>query len=207
MESPDVVKILGRTVILALLVAPVCAAQQIPADFDSWIAYVSEQALESLQKPTEVLGAVRAPAAPKAPAQLRYSEECICRVVAEKMNLKLRSDIPLPKVFYASRIPLAQFQDAVESQWGMRPEVVVNCYVAERNEIYINDDSQIYEANKRAMDASLAHEYVHHFQFRYRNSAPDAGDFLEDEAVRIQLWFLDNYIYQPGVCPAEPFCR
>ena len=55
-------KILGRTAILALLVAPVCAAQQIPADFDSWIANVSEQALESLQKPAEPLMQVKAEA-------------------------------------------------------------------------------------------------------------------------------------------------
>lgn len=137
-----------------------------------------------------------------APAALKYSPECVLKAVAGMMGQKYRPDIPLPEIFFESSVPLKQFQDAVEPQWGQRPARLSNVYVWTRNEIYLMDDAAWYAAHGRAMDDSLAHEFVHYIQDRYRGwdlSLDDPG--YEPQAVEFQTLFRELYINKPGVCP------
>ncbi len=137
------------------------------------------------------------------PANLRYTPGCVLKAVAGMMGQKYRPDIPLPEIFFESSVPLKQFQDAVEPQWGQRPAQVTNVYVWNRNEIYLLDDAAWYAEHGRAMDDSLAHEFVHYIQHRYRGwdlSLDDPG--YEPQAVEFQTLFRENYINKPGTCPA-----
>lgn len=152
--------------------------------------------------PAPEAGAPAAKALRKKPAVLRYSPECVLKAVALLMGQKYRPDIPLPKIFFESSVPLKQFQDAVEPQWGQRPARLSNVYVWSRNEIYLMDDAAWYAAHERAMDDSLAHEFVHYIQDRYRGwdlSLDDPG--YEPQAVEFQTLFRENYINKPGTCP------
>ena len=136
-------------------------------------------------------------------ASLRYSPLCILKAVAALMGQQYRPDIPLPAVFRASEVTLLQFQDAVEPQWGLRPDNITNVYVWNRAEIYLMDDAAWYAEQGRAMDDSLAHEFVHYIQYRYRGwdlSQDDPG--LEWQAIEFQTRFREEFIQKPGVCPA-----
>ncbi|MDD5208831.1 MAG: hypothetical protein PHV36_05545 [Elusimicrobiales bacterium] len=137
------------------------------------------------------------------PAELRYAPECVLKAVAGMMEQKYRPDIPLPKIFFESSVPLKQFQDAVEPQWGQRPAQLTNVYVWDRNEIYLMDEAAWYAEHGRAMDDSLAHEFVHYIQHRYRGwdlSLDDPG--YEPQAVEFQTLFRESYINKPGACPS-----
>jgi len=139
----------------------------------------------------------------KSPATLRYSPECILKSVAQMMGQKYRPDIPMPKIFLESDITLDQFQDAVEEQWGQRPDNITNVYVWKRNEIYLLDDPVYYASYKRAIDDSLAHEFVHYIQDRYRGWDLSTDDpAFEPQAVEFQTMFRENFINKPGVCPS-----
>lgn len=98
----------------------------------------------------------------------------------------------MPKVFVESKTSLKQFQDAIESQWGQRPEIFTNAYAVKNNEIYLLDDAGYYRRLKRCMDDSLAHEYVHYIQAKYQNY--DLNDeFLEMEAIEHQTKFREEF--------------
>lgn len=136
------------------------------------------------------------------PAQPRYSEACILAAAASRMEVALREDIPPPRIRYESRTSISEFQDAVERQWGFRPEVILNVYIPERNEIYIMDDASYYSRLGRFVDDSLAHEYAHFLQVRYRGVRLDQDpDNLESEAVSVQGWFRETYMLR---VPADP---
>lgn len=127
-----------------------------------------------------------------APAKLKYSFEFIQQHVLVSKNKTLRSDIERPKIFYASRTPLRQFQDAIEPQWGFRPEVITNAYVVANNEIYLLDEASYYKKNKRCIDDSLVHELTHYVQAKYQNF--DMNDeSLEWEAIDIQNQFREKF--------------
>ena len=135
------------------------------------------------------------------PARPRYDTACILSAVASQMGVTLRGDVPVPQVFYGSNTPLKQLQDAVEPQWGFRPDVFANVYVFARNEIYLWDDAAYYVRMKRSIDDSLAHELVHFIQVKYQNASfAGGGEDLESQAVHVQTWFRENHIQQPGVC-------
>ncbi len=112
--------------------------------------------------------------------------------VARQMNVTLRPDVPLPKIFLESNTPLRQFQQAIAPQWKFRPHVFANAYAVERNEIYLSDDPRYYKKRNRTLDDSLAHEFVHYIQLRYRNDDL-ADESCEMEAIAQQLAFIDSH--------------
>ena len=133
-----------------------------------------------------------------------YPEACIMKLAGKKMRLELREEIPVPPVRYESETPLKEFQDAIEPQWGLRPDFVLNAYVFALNRIYILDDKAYYDKMGRFVDDSLFHEFVHYFQVQYRGDTFDGynGEYLESEAIDYQTWFRDTYMI-PGVPAAE----
>src|SRR6185369_5788720 len=143
---------------------------------------------------------------PGAPAKPRYSEECILSAVARRKRIALKPEIAVPRIRYASSTPLAEFQDAVEPQWNIRPDLVLNVFVDARNEIFIMDDSSYYERMRRFVDDSIAHEFTHFIQVRYQGaSLRDADDSLESDAIDVQTWFRETYM-RDGLPPEAP-CR
>lgn len=127
-----------------------------------------------------------------APVTLRLDPYVILHQVARQMNVTLRPDVPLPKIFLESNTPLRQFQEAISPQWKFRPHVFANAYAAERNEIYLSDDARYYKKRNRTLDDSLAHEFVHYIQVRYRNDDL-ADESCEMEAIAQQLAFIDSH--------------
>lgn len=134
----------------------------------------------------------------------KYLEACIFKAVAAKKGITIKPEIPLPKIFFSSQITLAQYQDAVEQQYKMRPEHFVNVYVAARNEIYISDDASYFAAVHRFIDDSIAHELTHFIQVKYQAAdlMDDPDDFFEGDAIKVQSWFRDNFM-ATGQSPCE----
>jgi len=135
-------------------------------------------------------------APPAEPMKLRFDPRFVLEAVAQRMEVTLRPDVPLPAVFIESAIPLRQFQDAMETQWNFRPPLVANAYAIARNEIYLSDDPSYYRRFKRTIDDSLAHELVHYIQVRYFQEDL-ASDGCEIQAAEIQRWFRDEHVL-PG---------
>ena len=125
------------------------------------------------------------------PVTLRLDPYVILQQVARQMNVTLRHDVPFPKIFLENETPLRQFQQAIAPQWKFRPHVFANAYAAERNEIYLSDDARYYKKRNRTLDDSLAHEFVHYIQVRYRNDDL-ADESCETEAIAQQLSFIDS---------------
>lgn len=128
----------------------------------------------------------------KRPAQLKYPLDFLLEKVLEKKKLKRNNNIPFPKVFMESSTPLKQFQDALEKQWGFRPDVFTNAFSVINNEVYISDDADYYEAHERCMDDSVVHELAHYVQVKYLNW--DLSDeSLEWDAIEIQTEFRNEF--------------
>lgn len=125
------------------------------------------------------------------PVTLRLDPYVILQQIARQMNVTLRPDVPLPKIFLESNTPLRQFQRAIAPQWKFRPHVFANAYIMARNEIYLSDDPSYYKRRNRTLDDSLAHEFVHYIQVNYR-SCNLADDDCEMEAITVQLAFIDH---------------
>jgi hypothetical protein len=128
----------------------------------------------------------------KTAAKLRYSKEFIFEKVLELKRQSLKPEVPFPVVYFESKTPLTQFQDAIEEQWGMRPDRITNAFAVKRNEIYMNDDADYYLRTNRCMDDSLAHEMVHYVQAKYQGWDLN-DDSLEWEAIDIQTAFREAY--------------
>ena len=125
-------------------------------------------------------------------AKLKYEKEFIFQKMLEYKKQEFNPNIPMPKVFVESQTPIKQFQDAIETQWGQRPNIFTNAYAVKNNEIYLLDDAGYYSRLKRCMDDSLAHEYVHFIQAKYQNF--DLNDeFLEMEAIEHQTRFREEF--------------
>lgn len=130
-------------------------------------------------------------AAPR-PAKLQHTLDFIFQKVLELKHKEFNQSIALPKYFFQSRTPLKQFQDAIEKQWGFRPDVFTNAFALENNEIYIMDEAKYYQEQKRCMDDSVAHELVHYIQTKYMGW--DLNDeSLEWDAIDIQTQFREAY--------------
>jgi len=131
--------------------------------------------------------------------RLKHDPRYILESVARKMNVTLRADEPMPRIYFESSTPLAQFQEAVAPQWRFRPPMFANVYVMARNEIYLLDDPGYYRRLRRTLDESLAHEFAHYLQVRYFASNL-ADESCETQAVSIQLAFREeNQLpYAPG---------
>jgi hypothetical protein len=130
---------------------------------------------------------------PVQPVKLRFDSRFILEVVAQRMKVTLRSDIPAPQVFLESKTPLRQFQDAMEGQWQFRPPLITNAYSIVTNEIYLSDEASFYARFKRTLDDSLAHELVHYIQAKYLREDLTT-DGCEVQAAEIQRWFREEYV-------------
>jgi hypothetical protein len=120
---------------------------------------------------------------------------CILTVVAQMMNVQLSPKVPLPEIRLETQTPLSRFQDAIEPQWGFRPDVFVNAYALATNEIYLIEDAGYYRRTKRFIEDSLAHELVHYIQVKYQNySVQDLGENAEAIAVDFQTAFREHYM-------------
>lgn len=129
---------------------------------------------------------------PAATAKLRYPVDFIFEKVLEKKFQTYRSDVPFPVIRYESATPLVEFQDAIEEQWGMRPDKITNAFAVKHNKIFMNDDAAYYERTGRCMDDSLAHELVHYVQAKYQGWDLN-DDSLEWQAIEIQTAFREEY--------------
>lgn len=138
---------------------------------------------------------------------LRHDPACVLQAVAFAMNVRLDPSIAPPELRLETRTPLAEFADALEPQWGSRPGVFTNAYAPGVNKVFLIEDAAYYERFGRDIADSLAHEYAHFIQVRYKGLAiGDFGDNEEAEAVSVQTWFRDNYVR--GAAPAgAPECR
>lgn len=132
------------------------------------------------------------PAKVKKPAKLRYEPEFIFQKMLEYKNKAYDSSIPMPKIYVESKTTLKDFQDAIEPQWGFRPDYFTNAYAVAQNTIYLLDDNAYYQRLGRCMDDSLAHELVHFIQAKYQKF--DLNDeFLELEAMDYQTKFREEF--------------
>ena len=103
----------------------------------------------------------------------------------------------MPGIFLKSKIPLRQFQDAMEGQWAFRP-------LARRELVLDRDQRDLPERRrvvlpscfKRTLDDSLAHEFVHYIQVHYLR-ADLADPSLESDAVAVQHAFQRDHLYPP----------
>lgn len=138
---------------------------------------------------------------------LRHDPKCILEAVAFAMNVRLDPAIAAPALRLETKTPVSEFADGVEPQWGMRPDRFTNAYSPSANKVFLIEDADYYEKFKRDIADSLAHEYAHFIQVRYKGlSIENFSDNEESEAVHIQTWFRDNYIR--GTAPAgAPVCQ
>jgi hypothetical protein len=139
------------------------------------------------------------------PIKLRLDPLFILEAVARRLNVPLQPEIVLPKILVSSRTPLTQFQDALEEQWGIRPDAFVNAYAVVKNEIYLFDGASFYSGGSRTIEDSLAHEFVHYIQARYWGEDLRSDD-CELQAVTVQRWFRELYLpaFRPIVASLEP---
>lgn len=137
---------------------------------------------------------------------IRHDPKCVLEAVAFAMNVRLDPAKPLPAIRLETQTPISEFADAVEPQWGSRPEVFTNAYSPSTEKIFLIEDAKYYEKFGRDIADSLAHEYAHYVQVRYKGlRLEDFSDAEEGEAVSVQTWFRDNYIR--GTAPAgAPAC-
>ncbi|MEK7857709.1 MAG: hypothetical protein AAB320_01085 [Elusimicrobiota bacterium] len=136
-----------------------------------------------------------------APARPRFKTSCVLAMVAKRRaRWHLDASKPVPSVLFESETELSRFQDAVEKQWGGRPEMFSNAYSFKTGEVFLIDEAGYYARLKRSPDDSLAHELAHHMQAVYDRAdfTQDLNGSYEEEAVDIQTWFRDE------VVPAGP---
>lgn len=152
-----------------------------------------------------LLGAPAASAAQA--ARLSLEPSCVLSAVAFAMNVGVRTDIPLPRIRYQSETPLKDFQDAIEPQWGFRPDVVTNAYVPDARTIFLLDEADYYAKYGASIDDSLAHELIHYIQIRYKGlTMKEFTEWEEAEARQYQIWFRDHYV-NGSPPPGAPTCR
>ena len=131
-----------------------------------------------------------------APAKLQFTVDFILKNVIERKSQTFDAKLPVPKIFLESSTSLKQFQDAIEPQWGFRPDQFTNAYVVAKNEIYLMDEAGYYHETKRCMDDSLAHEFTHYIQAKYQKF--DLNDeSLEWDAIDVQTWFRQVFCKLP----------
>lgn len=125
-------------------------------------------------------------------AKFRYTLEFLLHKVLEKKRLEFNPLIPMPELKLGGETPLNIFQDAIETQWGFRPEKFSNAFSVKSNTIFILDEANYYQRNNRCMDDSLVHELVHYVQVKYLNWDLN-DDSLEWDAIDVQTEFRNEY--------------
>jgi hypothetical protein len=137
--------------------------------------------------------AMGSPNRPHRVALLHHDPQWILQAIAQRMGIELRPEIPLPEVLFESRTPLLHMQTAAERQWGFRPQAFANAYAAAENRIYLIDNANFYERNKRSLDDALAHEFVHFVQARYLKDR-FKSEWSEVDAIALQAWFREEHM-------------
>ncbi|MCX5795254.1 MAG: hypothetical protein NTY77_07170 [Elusimicrobia bacterium] len=164
-------------------------------------APVSAQQLPDLASAAQELSAAVKANPIKSYVQPKHDLQCIFEGVLAIMKVAPRSDAAMPPLYLQDKTPLKQFQDAVEPQWQMRPDMYLNVYVAARNEIYVLNEAQYYQRVGRFVDDSIAHELVHYVQVMYRKIPIEQfDDGMEGEAVSVQTEFRERYM-KTGASP------
>ncbi|MBI5246459.1 MAG: hypothetical protein HY923_04710 [Elusimicrobia bacterium] len=153
-----------------------------------------------------------------APAKLRFDPRCVLHAVAGKMAADIgRYRGPeftaaiadaaktTPRVRLKSETTLEEFQRAVRRQ-APGATVISNMYSVDTGEVFLSDEAKWYEASGRALDDSLAHEFVHHIQVKYLGYGLEdlsGDDSAEGMAVQYQTWFREEFIKggKPLPCP------
>lgn len=115
----------------------------------------------------------------------QYSDD-VMKIVAEKMKISLKENIPKPRIVTNDEITQKEFNNLLGY-----PDDFFNTMCP----YYFDNVNTILVLNELKID-TLAHEFVHYFQVKYRNYDLHNGpaDAFEQEAVSIQHWFRDNYI-------------
>lgn len=107
--------------------------------------------------------------------------------VAEAMNEKIDSDIPIPTVVISTTVSV---RDVKRYIWSEFDTNTLNYYVWQKNTIMLMPGSEIH---------NLAHELVHHFQFNYTLKMGFIVISYDTElrATMIQNLFRNGGIYEP----------
>jgi hypothetical protein len=141
------------------------------------------------------------------PARPVLDKDCVLRAAAFRMKITPDAEKPKPAIHFAGETPLKLFQDSIEPQWGIRPDIILNAYTESNNKIFLIDDAAYYAKMGRFIDDSLAHEYAHYLQVIYKGiPMKEFTEWEESEAVSVQTWFRDNYFKgtPPEGAPACP---
>ena len=110
----------------------------------------------------------------------------IFKIVGHKMGIKVNDIIPKPTILTDDQITLKKFSDYL----GWDVKKIVPYYFHKNNLLVIPCHCKL--------DA-LAHEYVHYFQYMYRNENLDFDcglylEILEIESVTIERWFKAKFM-------------
>lgn len=119
------------------------------------------------------------------------SRDCILKIVAKRMGLRLSSVTPLPKILVQGTVDFSYYQSTLEKHWGWKPEQFVNAYVFGSNELFIHLDGELYKKRGSTPYDVMAHELTHYMQYQYQGLPMD--DFTEGEAVKLQNWFREQF--------------
>ncbi len=145
-------------------------------------------------------------AAAQQSARLSFDPACVLSAVAFAMNVGVQPAVALPRIRTQTETPLAEFQDAIEPQWGFRPDVFTNAYVPAARTIFLLDEAEYYAKHGASIDDSLAHELIHYIQVRYKGlTMKEFTEWEEAEARQFQIWFRDHYVNGTPP-PGAPVC-
>ena len=139
-------------------------------------------------------------------AVLRFEQDCILQAVTIHMGVSLRGTVAPPAVSLSSATPPAAFQKAAQAEWDVMTDRLTNAYFAGRNWIFLIDTHSLYQQG-RTLDDSLAHEYAHFLQVRYRAVNPAHNDRNEREAIAVEHWFRATFMSPfapPHPCGLRP---
>jgi hypothetical protein len=133
--------------------------------------------------------------APPATVRPKLPYDCVLKAVLFRMKQEYDPAKPLPDIRFASEVPVEEFDAAMEPQWGFKPGRVTNAYAPHVGTIFLSDNAEYYSKFGRAIDDSLAHEFVHYVQVRYRGlTIEEFTEWDEVEAVQVQNWFREHYV-------------
>jgi hypothetical protein len=122
-------------------------------------------------------------------------EACVFNYVKQNRPRKHKTDISMPLIGYSHTLDLNTFKDEYPKNTGYSPEIFSNYFNPERLKVYLYTGYNYYKSPRSPLD-SLAHEFVHYFQYMESDQDPDLqkndfNDDLETEAVRVQSAFRD----------------
>ncbi len=122
----------------------------------------------------------------------KYSLDFLVEYVLTSKGYSVNPAIAMPTLHYESKTKLKDFQDAIESQWGFRPDVFSNAFSIKNNQIFVTDDAAYYIKHGRCIDDSVVHEIVHYYQTKYRQWDIH-DDSLEWDAIDVQTEFRQKF--------------